>query len=321
MKEMVDLSGEFGIDFADLFTVRDPDGNNLLMELAKNMKDDALRELLTNAHTANFVTHTVLLSKNAMGQTLLALIEVNRESLGESLPLILKREYGCHRRDLTKTELCLSEQLETSKSASEIIEELHQLEPKSFCQILLIWMTLLFTSLTPNLGAATLDIFSDAYLVVEYHANMKNESYVATQLENCTDLRSESPTPLDAYASCLNSQSKFYYTLAFLLVPLFFYLTEFLTLRPEYEPTGLRRRTTRLWREILSKNGAAPSGRFVKALQLLAHVAATVLALILWQPVTAVCKFYRDGKYLTSEGMTKVHSCFLETLSQEEPKV
>ena len=76
MKEMVDLSGEFGIDFADLFTVRDPDGNNLLMELAKNMKDDALRELLTNAHTANFVTHTVLLSKNALGQTLLALIEV-----------------------------------------------------------------------------------------------------------------------------------------------------------------------------------------------------------------------------------------------------
>ena len=41
---MVDLSGEFGIDFADLFTVRDPDGNNLLMELAKNMKDDALRD-------------------------------------------------------------------------------------------------------------------------------------------------------------------------------------------------------------------------------------------------------------------------------------
>ena len=67
------------------------------------------------------VTHQVLLSSNVSGQTLLTLIEVNRESLSESLPLILKREYGCHRRDLAKTELCLSEQLETSASASEII--------------------------------------------------------------------------------------------------------------------------------------------------------------------------------------------------------
>ena len=61
------------------------------------------------------------MSSNVSGQTLLTLIEVNRESLSESLPLVLKREYGCHRRDMRRTELCLSEQLETSASASEII--------------------------------------------------------------------------------------------------------------------------------------------------------------------------------------------------------
>ena len=76
----------------------DGDGNNLLMELAKCMKDDALREILTNGVTANYVTHSILLSTNKLGQTLLTLIEVNRESLSESLPLVLKREYGCHRR-------------------------------------------------------------------------------------------------------------------------------------------------------------------------------------------------------------------------------
>ena len=68
------------------------------MELAKYMKDDALREILTNGVTANYVTHSILLSTNKLGQTLLTLIEVNRESLSESLPLVLKREYGCHRR-------------------------------------------------------------------------------------------------------------------------------------------------------------------------------------------------------------------------------
>ena len=124
------------------------------MELAKYMKDDALREILTNGVTANYVTHSILLSTNKLGQTLLTLIEVNRESLSESLPLVLKREYGCHRRyvstieicynihkylnttslclhrkflkpiirDMTRTEICLSDQLETSASASEIIQ-------------------------------------------------------------------------------------------------------------------------------------------------------------------------------------------------------
>ncbi len=34
------------------------------MDLARAMKDDALREVLTNHRTANFVTHEVLVGKN-----------------------------------------------------------------------------------------------------------------------------------------------------------------------------------------------------------------------------------------------------------------
>lgn len=97
MKELIDMSGEIGVNFETLFCVTDKDGNNVLMDLAKHMKDDALREILTNQRTSNFITHSILLSKNVLGQTLLTLIEVNRESLSESLPLVLKREYGCHR--------------------------------------------------------------------------------------------------------------------------------------------------------------------------------------------------------------------------------
>ena len=32
----------------------------------------------------------------------------------------------------------------------------------------------------------------------------------------------------------------------------------------------------------------------------------TTIALILWQPVTAVCKFYRDARYEASEGTERV---------------
>ena len=31
----------------------------------------------------------------------------------------------------------------------------------------------------------------------------------------------------------------------------------------------------------------------------------TFFALVLWQPVTAMCKFFRDGRYHTTEGTTK----------------
>ena len=177
---------------------------------------------------------------------MLTLIEVNRESLSESLPLVLKREYGCHRRDMNRTELCLSEQLETSASAKEIIQELHLLEPKSCCQIFLIWAVLFMTSLAPNVSLAGLDIISDSYLTVEYYQEMINDTYVNKHNLTCYELQMNvnetNPPKLEAFASCLNSEAKFNYTIAFLLLPLVFYLTEFILLRPEYEPTGLRQR-------------------------------------------------------------------------------
>ena len=71
---------------------------------------------------------------------------------------------------------------------------------------------------------------------------MLNESYNILHNATCYELTEQNPPELQAFASCLNSEAKFNYTIAFLLLPLVFYLTEFLMLRPEYEPTGLRKR-------------------------------------------------------------------------------
>ena len=305
MKQVIDLSDESGLDYQDIFNVSgDSRGNNILMELAKNMKDDALRELLTHQSTANLITHSVLLAKNNLGQTLLTIIEVNRESLSESLPLVLKREYGCHRRDMIRTEICLSEQLETSASAAEIIQELHQLEPKSWCKILVIWITLFLTSLTPNIGLALSDIFSDAYLTVEYYTNMQNASYTQKHYDQCMKLKNETPLQLEAFASCLNSTSKFGYTITFLLIPLIFYLTEFLTLRSEYEPTGFRNNIAQTVKEL--KDVRDVKRTLILSVKFIFLIITTTLALIFWQPVTAICKFYRDARYEASEGTTRV---------------
>ena len=48
--------------------------------------------------------------------------------------------------------------------------------------------------------------FSDAYLTVEYHANMMNETYTNEHKMECTNLsNTKPPYPLKAYAACLDS--------------------------------------------------------------------------------------------------------------------
>ena len=196
------------------------------------------------------VTHQVLLKRNQLGQTFLAMIEVNRENLQESLSLVLKREYGCHHRDMKRTEFCLSKQLESSDSGFHILQELYNMEPKSICEISWIWFLLFLTSLLPNLGLGIMDIVSDAYLSTQYYNEWKNVTYTNNafkQCENLTNARkgedvSATYYKLEAFAVCLGSESKFYYTIGFLLLSLVFYLTEFLVLDFKYEPTGLRKK-------------------------------------------------------------------------------
>ena len=64
----------------------------------------------------------------------------------------------------------------------------------------MIWATLFFTSLTPNIALAFGDIFSDAYLVIEYHGDMKNATHVQMQKDECARLKEESPIPLQVSA-------------------------------------------------------------------------------------------------------------------------
>ena len=173
---------------------------------------------------------------------MLSLIEVNRESLPESLALVLKHEYGCHHRNMKQTELCLSRQLESSDSAYQILEALHDMEPKSCCQLFWIWFVLFLTSLAPNLTLGTMDISADAVLSKTYYDEWMNENITNNENKTCEIPTSNGTYELKAFAECLNSKSKFLYTIAFLLLSLVFYLIEFLVLDSKYEPTGLRKK-------------------------------------------------------------------------------
>jgi ankyrin repeat protein len=57
MKELILLASRTDVDLKTVMTERiDRYGNTMLMELAKNMKDEALREILTSSITSNHVS-------------------------------------------------------------------------------------------------------------------------------------------------------------------------------------------------------------------------------------------------------------------------
>ena len=138
--------------------------------------DGALREILTNDNTSALITHSVLAIRSKLHQTVMSIVEVNRDDMPESLALLLKIEYGCHAGDLTQAEICLSGQLETSIASSEILKGLHQLQPLTWCQKFNIWIILFLTWLVPNYGLTAFDWFSDGYLCYEYWNEWTNET-------------------------------------------------------------------------------------------------------------------------------------------------
>ena len=45
---------------------------------------------------------------------------------------------------------------------------------------------------------------------------------------------------------------------------------------------------------------------FGHLMKLIAYLIITFFAVVLWQPITAICKFYRDGMFETSQGRKKL---------------
>lgn len=163
---------------SDFLKHKDEDGHNILMILAKHTMDGALREILTNDNTIHLITHSLLSERSKLRQTVMSIVEVNRADMAESLALLLKIEFGCHAGDLTQAEICLSGQLETSISSSEILKGLHQLQPLTWCQKFTIWAVLFLTWLVPNYGLTAFDWFSDGYLCYEYWNEWTNDTLV-----------------------------------------------------------------------------------------------------------------------------------------------
>ena len=135
------------------------------------------------------VTHDVLSHKNYFGQTLLALIEINQESLLESLIIIIRLELTLHNNDIRLAENSLRNHLESSESTHAIISLLHQQIPASVCYKIYNWTILVLVTLITGVGLTFFDIYSDIFISTEYYKNMTNSTAVDLLNGRCSHIK------------------------------------------------------------------------------------------------------------------------------------
>ena len=83
----------------------------------------------------------------------------------ESIPAILKKEYGCHRYNMSRTEECFAKQLESSVTTEHILHDLNNLEEKVPFKVYVGILISLFAAF----GLWLMDVISDGYLTSQYY--------------------------------------------------------------------------------------------------------------------------------------------------------
>ena len=162
-----------------------------------------------------------------------------------------------------------------------------------------LWLIIFITWLCPTIGLTFFDIFFDSLLAIEYYAQWSNDSYVNKSMERCEECQTVFTSPdfnttrsaIHCFEFCFSSEARLTYTLIFLLLPIVFYLTEFLTLTDRYEVTTLRRRLGRCLKEA-RENCCQPLKCLGSLLKLLGWTLVTIVTVIFWQPITAFFKVF-----------------------------
>ena len=113
-----------------------------------------------------------------------------------------------------------------------------------------------------------------------------------------------SRSAIHCFEYCFSSEARLGYTLFFLLLPIIFYLTEFLTLTDRwtnqkttlldfcfnrFEVTTLRKKLQKLTKDI-KYHCCSPLKMLVSILHLIFWFLITVVTIIFWQPITALFK-------------------------------
>jgi len=241
-----------------------------------------------------------------------------------------------HVPDQLKLQRCLRKQLKSSAEAAIVLEQAKALQgmPKTTKELKAekgkVWSRLFFATLFLSLIFNAIDIGSDTLILIRYWRELSRQffstTYTATNatggdlpmLEPCerdyygvglpldrnkciTDWNEGKNISLKCFPMGMDSQSKFGYTLFFILVPWPFFIYEFFTSR-HYE--ALVAEGAKIIEEMAQCNGIKS---LIKCyLKLILHSVTFFCCVTLWPFAVLFIKYYNDGKYYLAKGAKKV---------------
>jgi len=246
-----------------------------------------------------------------------------------------------HEADQLKLQRCLRGQLKSSAEAAIILEQSRAIQgiPKTLKELKAekgkVWSKLFFATLFLSLIFNAVDIGSDTLILLRYWRELSRQFFPSQQSSNETFIAGESeqsqleiePCERDYYGiglpvdkiecienwnagknvslNCfpmgMDSQSKFGYTLFFILVPWPFFIYEFFTSR-HYE--ALVAEGAKIVEEMAQCNGF--KSLMMCYLKLILHSVTFFCCVTLWPFAVLFIKYYNDGKYYLAKGAKKV---------------
>jgi hypothetical protein len=313
---------------------QDPEtGDNPVMIAAKLRHKDLVSDVLRSARfsktdDSDFLERFIH-SRNNYDQTLLHMVAIQGPELEEQKLLILRKEIEIHcvselthESDQLKLQRCLRSQLKSSAEAAIINEQSRALQgiPKTARELKAekgkIWSRLFFSTLFLSLIFNAIDTGSDILIMIRYFNELvgkTDESSCAPDTKNIVAYNDTAFTceqenwdnganiTIKCFPLKMDPQSKFGYTLFFILVPWPFFIYEFFTSR-HYE--NLKNKGAEILEEMSQCNGF--KSLLFCYLRLILHSITFISCVTLWPIAVLFIKYYEDGKYYLSKGAKKV---------------
>ncbi len=238
--------------------------------------------------------------------------------------LILQKEIQIHcESDLTheadqlKLQRCLRNQLKSSAEAAIILDQCRALQgiPKTEHELKMerwkVWSKLFFASLLLSLLFNAIDTGSDILIMFRYYGELVGEAinpanitcgpddliYVPPKCDNITD---GELIDMACFPLALSAESKFGYTLFFLLVPFPFFAYEFLTSR-QYE--HMLKKRNEIVTEMARCHGIV--SWFKCYMRAILYFIGFICCFLFWPIAVLFIKYYNDGKYYLAKGEQK----------------
>jgi hypothetical protein len=213
----------------------------------------------------------------------------------------MEKDY--HNNDLSEVTKCFRKNLKPSLEVWQALYEIEESYPKEKFRRYMIWFATLFFSLLSPSFVLGFDVGSDYYLLEDYHpdSDSLSSSLFACSRNRTNDKCDRNKPSLDYGDLCmvpqeLSRSARYYYLLAFILMPHFLYALEFI------QAVDIKRKLIEITKSSMIETKRSYKEGMKTVFAILLYILSMLLKFIFWPFYMIWRSFLSEGKAATSSG-------------------